>query len=200
MTLPARETNRSSTTQQPRVLPAPAADWEALPIREPKPYRLQREQELPALLRQRADPNAADPESPRQQARLRPTQLATRREEERQIQAISRVVCQATMECLAGVRPLHQMQRWLDDAVYAKVAEFSDLTSHVRHEQSGRSPRNTPFSRAHPVQFLRIRSQGVTSLCWEVSVVFRYGPRVRCCALRLEARRRQWRVVALEIG
>lgn len=200
MTLPVWESTPSSPRQQPRVLPAPAPAWEALPIREHRPYRLQREQELPALLRQRADPRATTDEPAAQKARLRPTQLATAREEERQIQAISRVVCQATMECLAGVRPLHQMQRWLDDAVYAKVAEFSDLTSHVRHEQSGTSRHSTPFSRAHPVQFLRIRSQGVTPLCWEVSVVFRYGPRVRCCALRLEAHRRQRRVVALEIG
>ena len=200
MTLRAWETVPSSPTPLPRVRPSPAPPWEALPLREYKPYRLRREQDLPGLLQHRGSRHGPEAEAPRRRTRSRPTQLATTREEERQIHAISRVVCQATMECLAGVRPLHQMQRWLDEPVYAKVAELSDLTSHVRHGQSGQARRSTSFSRSHPLHILRIRSQAVAALCWEVSVVFRYGPRVRCCALRLEARDRQWRVVALTIG
>lgn len=153
-------------------------------------FRLQRESELPTDLR-RSSPQDVAAKSRAQSDGRRPTELATAPEEERQIMAISQIVCQATMEALAGLRPVNQLQRWLENEVYRKVRERVDLT-HDGPATILRAPR--------PLAFHQVRTEKIRPGAWEVAVVFGDAQRVRACALRIEAHRRRWRVVALELG
>ena len=155
-----------------------------------KTFRLQREAELPTDLR-RSTPQDVTAESRAQGDGRRPTELATAPEEERQIMAISQIVCQATMEALAGLRPVNQLQRWLETEVYRKVRERVELT-HDIFAPTLKAPR--------PLAFHQVRTEKNAPGAWEVAVVFGDAQRIRACALRIEAHRRRWRVVALELG
>lgn len=159
-------------------------------IRTRSTFRLQREAELASDLRS-GTPTDLVAASNAQGDGRRPSALATSAEEERQINAIARIVCQATMEALAGLRPVVQLQRWLEVQVYSKVRERVDLTYGSR-EAAPKAP--------HPLAFHQVRTEKVAQGAWECSVVFGDEHRVRACALRLEAHRRRWRVVALELG
>ncbi len=159
-------------------------------LRTRNTFRLHREAELPTDLR-RSVPQDVVAESRAQGDGRRPVELATAAEEERQIMAISQIVCQATMEALAGLRPVQQLQRWLEAEVYGKVRERAEL-SHDGAAPAPQAPR--------PLAFHQVRTQQVAPGAWEAAVVFGDERRVRSCALRLEAHRRRWRVVALELG
>ncbi|MCH8564480.1 Rv3235 family protein [Nesterenkonia sp. LB17] len=189
------------------VIPAPGS-----PRHDPGPvatagYRLIREDEVPALMRRlrgEREP-AGNPRPPGES----PTALATYREERRQICAISRIVCQVTTEVLLGLRPASQLQRWLDLEVQQKVVERAALLAETRRssrrEAAGRGDRGAAGSaetipRPQPLTFGHLRAERITRGAWEVAVVFADGKRIRACALRLEAHRRRWRVVAMELG
>ncbi|WP_255316630.1 Rv3235 family protein [Nesterenkonia sp. Act20] len=172
-------------------------------------YRLRREDEVPALLRRlrgapRGEPQPSSPTEP-------PTTLATFREERRQICAISRIVCQVTSEVLLGLRPATQLSRWMDLEVQQKVQERAAVLAEARrsptHRRTPASPperaaadRGARVPRPQPLRFGTVRAQRAARGAWEVSVVFGDATRIRACAMRLEAHRRRWRVVAMELG
>ena len=163
-------------------------------IRTRSTFRLQRAADLASDLRRSTPQDTAGGLAAQSRAHgdgRRPSELATTAEEERQIMAISRIVCQATMEALAGLRPVHQLQRWLESEVYRKVRERAELS------QDGRTPMPTA---PRPLVFHQIRTEKVAPGVWEAAAVFGDERRIRACALRLEAHRRRWRVVALELG
>ena len=128
----------------------------------------------------------------------RPTELAGLREEARQISAISRIVSQATLEALAGVRPATQLKRWMEPEVWAKVAERAQLMAETRKSEGVSRDGTLPAPRT--LQIRRIRTEPVRAGVWEVAIVMSDTKRARACALRFEAHRRRWRVVALELG
>ncbi|WP_022871867.1 Rv3235 family protein [Nesterenkonia alba] len=154
-----------------------------------RPFRLHREAEVPRMLRRMGHPELAA-EASEDTDRQRPVELAGFAEERRQIVAVSRVVCQAALETLAGLRPAHQMQRWCAPAIQQKIAQRAELVHH------------TVGGRAQPqrVTFLSVRADRVRATVWEVALVFTDGHRARACALRLQAHRRRWQVVAMELG
>ncbi|GGE64601.1 Rv3235 family protein [Nesterenkonia cremea] len=159
-------------------------------VRSRTTFRLQREEELTSDLRS-STPTEVIAVSSAEGDGQRPSALATSAEEERQINAISRIICQATMEALAGLRPVVQLKRWLEAEVYAKVRQRVELTHDVQ-QLAPKAPR--------PLAFHQLRTEKVAQGVWECAVVFGDEHRVRACALRLEAHRRRWRVVALELG
>ena len=147
-------------------------------------FRLRREAQVPKLL--------ASQGHPVDEAELhRPTALAGFHEERRQILAICRVVSQATVETLAGLRSPAQLQRWLEREVHHKVWQRAQLMARRR----GATP-----VRPTPLKFLSERTTPVRPGVWESALVFDDGNRVRACALRLQAHLRRWRVTALELG
>lgn len=172
-------------------------------------YRLRREDEVPALIRRlrgdpRGEPQPSKPTEP-------PTALATFREERRQICAISRIVCQVTSEVLLGLRPANQLNRWMDLDVQQKVQERAAVLADARRGPAGhRTPASPPeragadrgatVPRPQPLRFGTVRAHRAARGAWEVSVVFGDATRIRACAMRLEAHRRRWRVVAMELG
>ncbi|WP_146341196.1 Rv3235 family protein [Nesterenkonia sp. NBAIMH1] len=177
-------------TRAMTAAPADSQDTITLTRRSVRRFRLRREAEVPRLLRAMGydDPTMLpDGESDGR----RPTELASEAEESRQIQAMSKVVCQAALETFAGLRPAHQMERWLAPSVYEKIVARADLVAHMRAGGGSHSAR---------LQFLSVRPCRVRPGIWEVSVVFADARRVRACALRLEAHRRRWQVTAMEMG
>lgn len=195
-----------------RVLPAPGPPGQGHEPTTRSVYQLRREEEVPALMRRLR--GEREPAANRRPPGEPPTALATYREERRQICAISRIVCQVTTEVLLGLRPAAQLQRWLDLEVQQKMVERAALLAETRRS-SDRRPGGRPAAgsrsggpnsavqripRPQPLTFGHVRAERVARGAWEVCVVFGDGTRTRACALRLEAHRRRWRVVAMELG
>lgn len=187
------------------VIPAPGSSEQAQGSAVRGGYRLQREDEVPALMqRLRGERTTA---SNRGAPGEPPTTLASYREERRQISAISRIVCQVTTEVLQGLRPATQLQRWLDPEVQQKVTERARLLAETRRPSPGAAAGSgspgagtQTIPRPQPLTFRYLRAERLVRGVWEVSVVFGDGKRIRACALRIEAHRRRWRVVAMELG
>jgi hypothetical protein len=156
---------------------------------QPRLFRIQRESEVPRMLavmgecESVADSGAADGR--------RPDALASERQEHRQVVAVARVVCQATAETLLGLRPVSQLRRWLEAEVYHKVQQRAAIMA--RHREGS-------TVRPRPLIFRSERACQPRPGCWEVAVVFSDELRTRACAMRLQAHRGRWRVVAMELG
>ena len=146
-------------------------------------FRIQREAEVPRLLTTigvapRLPDSATD-------------SAADSAQSQRQVVAVARVVCQATAETLVGLRPVTQLRRWLEAEVYHKVQQRAAIMA--RHRAGlAVQPRTLHFRSERACQ--------PRPGCWEVSVVFSDELRARACAMRLEAHRGRWRVVAMELG
>ncbi|WP_147108491.1 Rv3235 family protein [Nesterenkonia populi] len=173
------------TAQAPAAPPAAPQT-----MRSPGRFRLRREADVPRLLRAMGHTDVAVTAEGAADGR-RPVELAAEAEEGRQIQAMAKVVCQAAVETFAGLRPAHQMERWLAPAVHEKIVERAELVAHLQPN---------PGTRAARLHFRSVRPCRVRQGVWEVSVVFADARRVRACALRLKAHRRRWQVVAMEMG
>jgi hypothetical protein len=94
-------------------------------------------------------------------------------------------LAQAIVETLHGHRPVQQLLRWTDDAVYTAIT--SRLASR---------PRTAPAARP---MLRSIRVCTPTDGVAEASVVVQIGGRCRAMAMRLEGLDGQWRCTALEI-
>lgn len=92
----------------------------------------------------------------------------------------------AAVEALRSTRPLAQLVRWVTPEV------FEALAGAVRPAGSG-PQRQRPVIRS-------ARVCRVSPTVTEGAVVVHDGARVRAAALRLEVRRGNWRVTALQIG
>ncbi|MDZ5076250.1 Rv3235 family protein [Nesterenkonia sp. HG001] len=182
-----------------RVRRDPEASWTRPPMRRPNTFRLQREDEVQRLMN-RAGSDGVSVNATAGGDRRRPTELASLREERRQVIAVSRLICQAAMETLAGVRPVQQLRRWLDPLVYAKVQERSVLLEHTRRLTRGHENPSRETTTPPRLSLRRIRTHSVEAGVWEVSVIFSEETRTRACAMRVEAHRGRWRAVALELG
>lgn len=192
------------------VIPAPAPYWVTSSDPRPSTFTLLREAELPGLLKvmtSNSEPTdhtasgAAPVRRPSGSAAAdgrRPTELATIHEEKRQIMAVCRLVCQATLEALAGARTVQQLQRWFQPEIYQKLRERVSIISratgvHASHD-------TTPPAAPRQLDISAMRLCPVTTGVWEVSVVFRQSGRARAAALRLEAHQRRWLITAFELG
>jgi rhodanese-related sulfurtransferase len=99
---------------------------------------------------------------------------------------------QATVEVLAGGRPLQQLLRWTSARVY------QDLERRVRIlAQTAPTPPRGRTLRPQ-VRSVHVFRPGPHSA--EVSVHVRHGHRSRAMAARLEERDGSWRCVALQLG
>jgi hypothetical protein len=94
-------------------------------------------------------------------------------------------LAQAIVETLHGHRPVQQLLRWTDDAVYSAIID-----------RLASRPRAAPATRP-VVRSIRVctPTDGVA----EASAVIQTGSRCRALAMRLEGLDGQWRCTALEI-
>lgn len=112
--------------------------------------------------------------------------------EHQELQLWTTRFAQATVEVLAGDRPLPQLLRWTSARVY------QDLERRVRilAQTAPTPPRGR---RVRPqVRSVHVFRPGPRSA--EVSVHVRHGHRSRAMAARLEERDGTWRCVALQLG
>ncbi|MEE1620309.1 Rv3235 family protein [Zafaria sp. Z1313] len=133
--------------------------------------------------------SAAGGAPPRERARAAELE---RRAENRQIATIARLVGQVAFESLSGLRPVAQLSRWLEPAVMDKVRERAELCHAARAGSDALQRRGTAVTRT---RICRV-ADGV----YEASLVVTERQRFRAAALRIEQRRGQWRVSALELG
>ncbi|MFP3714420.1 Rv3235 family protein [Puerhibacterium sp. TATVAM-FAB25] len=103
-------------------------------------------------------------------------------------------VVRAAVEVLRGDRGAAQLARWVTPVVLDQLAERARLLHDA--VAAGRLPATL---RGRPVRVRRVRLErrGDTA---EATVVLDDDGRVRAAAVRLEARRGQWRVAVLEIA
>jgi hypothetical protein len=97
---------------------------------------------------------------------------------------------QAVVEVLSGDRPLTQLIRWTDSAVYTEIARRRELlaTRQTRSSRSGR-PHVATVHICHP-----------TTDTAEVAARVTTGMRSRAIAGRLDLRRDRWLCTALQFG
>lgn len=113
-----------------------------------------------------------------------------------EILAMTRNTVQATMEVLAGIRPIHQLSRRLDPRCLAVLQHRAAL---IRREQLRSA---SPFlARLHKNSVVRsVRACEVAPGVYEASAVVVDEVRARAVALRLERSKQVWRVSELMIG
>lgn len=117
----------------------------------------------------------------------------------RRVLAISRSITQASLEVLAGTRPINQLSRWLDPASYERLRLRSRMVSSQRERR--RAINGSKTARLH--RSPQVRSAHLCHISdhvYEATLVVVEQARVRAVALRLEYRRELWKVTALEIG
>ncbi|MDI3331988.1 MAG: Rv3235 family protein [Micrococcus sp.] len=113
-----------------------------------------------------------------------------RREEERHIRSLARIVALACVEAELGLRPARQLSAWLDLPTYGKMARRADLAGRIR---PGRGATGAPRA-------LGARCCPAGDGIYEASATVQLPDRVRAMALRIERHRDRWKVTALELG
>lgn len=123
-------------------------------------------------------------------ASLRPVSEAA------EVRAITRGTVQASMEVLAGIRPVHQLARRLDPRCLAALQHRAAL---IRREITRTG--NPALARLHRNSTVRsVRVCEVADGVYEASAVVVDDVRARAVAVRLERSKQIWRVVELVIG
>ena len=131
-----------------------------------------------------AQPHGANPPS------LRPVSEAA------EVRAIIRGTVQASMEVLAGIRPIHQLARRLDPRCLASLQHRAAL---IRRELTRTG--NPSLARLHRNSTVRsVRVCEVADGTYEASAVVVDDVRARAVAVRLERSKQVWRIVELVIG
>jgi Family of unknown function (DUF6459) len=97
---------------------------------------------------------------------------------------------QAVVEVLASDRPLTQLIRWTDPAVYAEIARRRQLLA-------TRAARTSRSGRAHVATVHICRPTAETA---EISARVTTGRRSRAIAARLDLRRGRWLCTAIQFG
>ncbi|HLR93486.1 MAG TPA: Rv3235 family protein [Jiangellaceae bacterium] len=96
-------------------------------------------------------------------------------------------LAQAVLESLGGRRPVQQLSRWLDEAVFAALSRSVRASGRPR---AARSPQ---------VVVRSVRAARPTSSTVEACVVVQVGRRARAVALRLEGLDGRWMCTALDV-
>lgn len=113
-----------------------------------------------------------------------------------EVSAIIRGTVQASMEVLAGIRPIHQLARRLDPRCLATLQHRAAL---IRRELTRTG--NPALARLHRNSTVRsVRVCEVAAGIYEASAVVVDDVRARAVAVRLERSKQVWRVVELVIG
>ncbi|TQJ60418.1 hypothetical protein FBY30_2685 [Arthrobacter sp. SLBN-83] len=113
-----------------------------------------------------------------------------------EVRAITRGTIQASMEVLAGIRPVHQLARRLDPRCLASLQHRAAL---IRRELTRTG--NPALARLHRNSAVRsVRVCEVADGIYEASAVVVDDVRARAVAVRLERSKQVWRIVELVIG
>jgi hypothetical protein len=117
-------------------------------------------------------------------------------DEKTEVLAIIRSTVQASMEVLAGIRPVHQLARRLDPRCLATLQHRASL---IRRELARSS--SPVLARLHKNSVVRsVRVCEVAPGIYEASAVVVDDVRARAVAVRLERGKEVWRVTELVIG
>ncbi|WP_018760223.1 Rv3235 family protein [Arthrobacter sp. 135MFCol5.1] len=117
-------------------------------------------------------------------------------DEAAEVRAITRGTIQASMEVLAGIRPVHQLARRLDPRCLSALQHRAAL---IRRELTRTG--NPALARLHRNSVVRsVRVCEVSDGIYEASAVVVDDVRARAVAVRIERSKQVWRVVELVIG
>jgi hypothetical protein len=117
-------------------------------------------------------------------------------DEKTEVLAIIRSTVQASMEVLAGIRPVHQLARRLDPRCLATLQHRASL---IRRELARSS--SPSLARLHKNSVVRsVRVCEVAPGIYEACAVVIDDVRARAVAIRLERSKEVWRVTELVIG
>ncbi|HEX5088058.1 MAG TPA: Rv3235 family protein [Nocardioides sp.] len=102
---------------------------------------------------------------------------------------------QATVEIVAGDRPVSQLLRWTSGPVYTDLHRRAILVGRAGGHQPG-------THRVQPVRprVVSVHASFVSPAVAEASARIRYGPRSRALAMRFEKRGDRWLCTALEFA
>lgn len=115
-----------------------------------------------------------------------------RRDEERTVRSLARIVALACVEAELGLRPARQLSTWLDLPTYGKMLRRAELAQRIR-------PTGPGHAVAAPTA-LGARVCPAGEGVYEASATVQTPDRAKAMALRIERRRGRWKVTALELG
>lgn len=142
-------------------------------------------------------PEDLRPEPPTRRLRAVPAP-----DEAAEVRRLAATITLATMEVLAGTRPVQQLAIWLHRDLLAPVqlrAELSRASTATRQGAAG--ARGRRLALVHRTAVVRTaRASLVAAGIYEAAVVVVDAARCRAVALRIETSDRGWKVTALEIG
>jgi len=105
-------------------------------------------------------------------------------------------IVQVCAEAMRGLRPLVQLTRWVDEAIFTELAAFAP----THGSRSSVQQRLEPDSTASVLARARLRKVRVTRTSPQIAdatVLVELDGRVRAVVVRLEARRGSWRATEL---
>ncbi len=117
------------------------------------------------------------------------------RRRRRELESWAAAFAQAAVEIVGGDRPVTQLLRWTDAAVYEDIARRAQLVA--------RAGGHTPGAgRVQPVRpkVVGLRACFVSAEAVEAGIHIRYGRRSRAVAARFERRADRWVCTALEFA
>ncbi|MEV7604663.1 Rv3235 family protein [Paenarthrobacter sp. NPDC089322] len=110
------------------------------------------------------------------------------------IRLVARSIAQATVEVLAGTRPIQQLSRSLDAECFLSLQHRAALTrEHALRSRGAQHIHRSPMVRS-------VRTCSISETVYEAAIVVSEELRSRAIAMRLERRDDLWQVTALEIG
>lgn len=182
----AKESPNSAHPSQPLIrLAAPRIEIPDHPGVVPMPPRLRVQEAAPAAVCQSTQPTALDPEK-----YGRPL-----------VAEMSKVISVAALEVISGSRSIQQLSRWLDARCFTALETRARIHTSAKaaHERNPLKNPVLPTIGQHAVA-RSVHCFLVEPGIYESTVVVADSFRIRAIALRLEEKRGNWKVTALQIG
>ncbi|WP_026555504.1 Rv3235 family protein [Arthrobacter sp. 35W] len=167
-----------------RTRPAPVADGGGLAPVLPLPQRLR-----PAT----AAPGA-------QYSSVAAVVLDPARAEAVLVREMAKKIGQASVEVLAGTRPIQQLARWLDARSFDALLVRATLVQAAQRAADAAAAHNNVTVLHHNPLVRSVHCCPVAPGVYESSLVIAEHHRARAVAMRLEQFKGAWKVTALEIG
>lgn len=106
-------------------------------------------------------------------------------------------ILQVAAEAMRGLRPLVQLARWVDEAIFSELASFAPSHGSRSSVRQRLAPASTAAVLAR-ARFRKVRVARISPHVAECTVLVEVDDRVRAVVVRLEERRTAWRATALE--
>lgn len=150
------------------------------------------------------NPRAGSPAPRRRKGTAAVVELEPQTAEQEMVGLLSSKVAQAVLEVISGIRPVHQLARWLStmclSALTTRARLHAQAYKALARRQSNNGAAENVRTLHHQPIVRSVHASFVSPGIYETVVVMADKTRFRAVAMRLEQERGLWKVTALTIG